>query len=397
MIDTSKPIKTVTYNGVEIPLDGGGECPEFQTEEITVKSLTNKSQTFTPTKDGFSKVTVEGVNVSYGYVEPKSTMKSYEASHFGSDYLAGVDVGAVPTEQKTITENGTYTPTEGKWFDSVTVNVEGQTPTYDTPSITVSTNGLITASANGKSNTQQLTTQASKTVTPSETEQTAVATQTFTTGAVKVGAISSTYVGSGVTKQEAKTVSPTESEQTAVASGVYTTGAVKVGAISTTYVGSGVTKRSSTDLTSSGATVTVPAGYYASQATKSISSGSIVLNTITVSTSGLITASGTTTAGYVSNNPTNKTLQLTTKAGTTITPSNSQQTAISSGTYATGNIVVSAVPTETKTVSENGTVTPTSGKYLSSVTVNIPIQKYYTGSTNPASSLGNDGDLYLKA
>ena len=68
------------------------------------------------------------------------------------------------------------------------------TPTYDTPSINVSTGGLITASANGKSNTKQLATQSAKTVTPTKSEQTAVATQTFTTGAIKVGAIPSDYI-----------------------------------------------------------------------------------------------------------------------------------------------------------------------------------------------------------
>ena len=74
--------------------------------------------------------------------------------------------------------------------------------------------------------------------------------------------------------------------------------------------------KTSSNLTTSGATVTVPVGYYASQATKTISSGSaktpattITKNpTISVNSSGLITASvsgtqsvtPTVTAGYVS-------------------------------------------------------------------------------------------------
>lgn len=48
---------------------------------------------------------------------------------------------------------------------------------------------------------------------------------------------------------------------------------VSVGAISSTYVGTGVTRNDSTDLSASGATVTAPSGYYASNATKTISSG----------------------------------------------------------------------------------------------------------------------------
>lgn len=64
-----------------------------------------------------------------------------------------------------------------------------------TPKISVSSGGLITASAtqNGgivpagtKSSTQQLTTQAAKTVTPGTTNQTAVASGRYTTGAVQV-------------------------------------------------------------------------------------------------------------------------------------------------------------------------------------------------------------------
>lgn len=53
---------------------------------------------------------------------------------------------------------------------------------------------------------------------------------------VSVPGISKTYVGSGVTKQAAKTVTPTKSEQTAVAANVYTNGAVKVGAIPAAYI-----------------------------------------------------------------------------------------------------------------------------------------------------------------
>lgn len=45
---------------------------------------------------------------------------------------------------------------------------------------------------------------------------------------------------------------------------------VSVGAISSTYVGSGITRRSSSDLTEAKGTVTVPSGYYESQATKQV-------------------------------------------------------------------------------------------------------------------------------
>lgn len=77
----------------------------------------------------------------------------------------------------------------------------------------------------------------SKTATPSESSQTIKPDSGYDgLSQVSVGAISSTYVGSGVTRQGAKTVTPTKSSQTAVASGVYTTGAISVGAIPSNYV-----------------------------------------------------------------------------------------------------------------------------------------------------------------
>lgn len=72
--------------------------------------------------------------------------------------------------------------------------------------------------------------------TPSESEQTINATSGKVMTAVTVGAISTTYVGSGVTRQAAKSITPTKSSQTAVASGVYTTGAITVAAIPSTYI-----------------------------------------------------------------------------------------------------------------------------------------------------------------
>jgi hypothetical protein len=64
-----------------------------------------------------------------------------------------------------------------------------------TPVITVnSSTGLITAIAGTKSATKQLTTQAKKTVTPSKSFQTAVASGIYTTGAVTVEAIPDEYI-----------------------------------------------------------------------------------------------------------------------------------------------------------------------------------------------------------
>lgn len=125
----------------------------------------------------------------------------------------------------------------------------------------------------------------------------------------------------------------------------------------TKYTGN-IPSKTSSDLTASGATVTVPAGHYASQATKSVSSGSATApatisgtsasvstgtNTITLSKTVSVTPS--VTAGYVAsgtagNSAVSLTASVTTKAAATITPGTSNQT-INSGTYLTGAQTIS--------------------------------------------------------
>lgn len=64
---------------------------------------------------------------------------------------------------------------------------------------------------------------------------------------------------------------------------------------------------------------------------------------ISVSDSGKITATATQTEGFVVGGTKTATKQLTTKGATTITPTTSVQTAVSAGTYVTGDIKVDAL------------------------------------------------------
>lgn len=176
---------------------------------------------------------------------------------------------------------------------------------------------------------------------------------------------------------QSKTATPTESQQIITPdSGYDALSSVTVGAIDNEYVGTGVTRRSSSDLTTSGATVTVPSGYYESQVSKAVTSGTAgtpattisVTPSISVSSGGLITASAsgsksvtpTVSAGYVSSGTAgtitvsgSNTEQLTTKGATTYTPGTSDQT-ISSGTYLTGTQTISGDSNLVATNIKNG-------------------------------------------
>ena len=134
----------------------------------------------------------------------------------------------------------------------------------------------------------------------------------------------------------------------------------------TKYTGT-IASKSASDLTASGATVTVPSGYYSAQATKSVDNGSATApasisgtsasvstgtNTLTLTKSVSVTP--TVTAGYVSsgtagNSSVSLTASVTTKSAATITPTTSAQT-IASGTYLTGTQTISG---DTNLVSGN--------------------------------------------
>lgn len=112
-----------------------------------------------------------------------------------------VTANPTPSQSKTVspsTSQQTVSPDAGKLLSQVIVNAMASGALSN---ITVSSAGLITAQvgtsgylASGTKKTKQITTQAAKTVTPSESEQTAVAGGRYTTGVVKVAAIPADYV-----------------------------------------------------------------------------------------------------------------------------------------------------------------------------------------------------------
>lgn len=278
--------------------------------------------------------------------------------------------------------------------------------------------------------------------------------------------ISSTgYIFSGTTATNTSqlttvngtTITPTESEQTAVAANRYTLGAIKVGAISSTYVGSGITTRNSDSLTVSGATVTAPAGYYASAASKSVATMTLPTSAASSATSGYTskaTIGRSTSAQYInipagynsaasyytiSATPNGSVTAPSSISGTTATVSTGTNTLtltktvsvtpnvttagyISSGTAGnssvslTASVTTKAAATITPTTS-NQTITSgtyltgtqtiagdanlvgsniLSGKSIFGVAGTVAFQTIYSGSSAPSSSTGVNGDVYIQ-
>lgn len=151
----------------------------------------------------------------------------------------------------------------------------------------------------------------------------------------------------------------------------------------------------------------MPSGSATAPATISGSSASVSTGTNTLTLNKTISVTPTVSAGYVSsgtagNSSVSLTASVTTKAAATITPTKSTQT-IASGTYLTGTQTIAAIPAAYQDVTG---VTAAAGDVVtgkdivdSSGTVvhgSLVIQHYYTGTGTPSSSLGANGDIYLK-
>ena len=308
----------VVYNGTTlIDLTGdtvtagdvaSGKLFHLATGEQAVGTATEGSVIITDTQDvhggTIREITAQVVNIQASKsATPSETAQTIEPDE-GYDALAEVEVGAISStyvgsgitqrSSSDLTASGaTVSVPSGYYASNASKAISNGSAT--TPATTITANPTI--SVNSSTGVITATTSKTQSVTP-----------TVSAGYVSSGTAGTITVSgsntSNLSTQAGTTITPTESQQTAVAAGKYTLGDVKVGAISSTYVGSGITQRSSTDLTASGATVTVPAGYYASQATKSVSSGTAGTPTATkgaVSNHSIsVTPSVTNTAGYIS-------------------------------------------------------------------------------------------------
>lgn len=187
------------------------------------------------------------------------------------------------------------------------------------------------------------------------------------------------------------TVSKTQSVTPTVSTGWVSSGT----AGNITVSGSGteqLTVRDSSDLTASGATVTAPSGYYANNATYTVSSGAVVPQaTITATGSTITSGTGTitlsktvsntpnvTTAGYISSGTAgNSAVSLTANANiqhsAVMYPAQTDRT-IPANSWVTGNVIIKASTTATKTITANGVYDPADEDLFGYdvVTVNVP-------------------------
>lgn len=254
----------------------------------TIASITTDSSKTLKTSGKYCEGDIVVENVQDGGITPSGNKAiiATTSTQTGIDVTnyATVSVAPTPSETKSVTTNGDVTPSSGKLLSKVTVNVPTGTA-RDSSDLTVSgatvnvpaglyssaasksvasgTAGTPTASKGAVSNNSVTVTPSvtntegyitggtktgtgvtvsaselvsgNKAITPSETDQTGIEVTNFKTASVS--AISSTYVGSGVTRKAAATVAPSTSEQTVCASGVYTTGEQKVSAITPSIVG----------------------------------------------------------------------------------------------------------------------------------------------------------------
>ena len=290
----------------------------------------------------------------------------------GYDGLSKVTVGAIQTETKTVTENGIVTPSSGKYLKQVTVNVP--TSGLDTSDATATPDDMregTTAYVNGEKVTgaiplwNGINWDTPTAIWDSENKRLTLRGSLSARRMIKKDSISTMHC-SGEKLGDATAADVVEGKTFTSSAGLKVTG---------THICSGggttPTLQSKTVSPSTSQQIITPDSGYdgLSQITvEAMPSGS--LSTPTISSSGLITAQ-VGTSGYLASG-TSATKQLTTQAAKTVTPTASEQTVVNSAVYTTGAVKVAAVPSETKTITANGTYTPSSGKFFSSVTVNVP-------------------------
>ena len=139
-----------------------------------------------------------------------------------------------------------------------------------------------------------------------------------------------------------------------------------------------------------GATVTVPAGYYPADTSKTVKKVDKATPAITVSENGLITATVAQEEGYVSGSNKNATKQLPTIGDTTFTPSKESQLLAAEGTYITGDVVVAPIPNNYIDITDSDNQMGSQNANVNGATVSFPAGYYPNGASASVNDLEDE-------
>ena len=307
---------------------------------------------------GLSKVVVDIPDPELQDKEVSPTTEDILVSADEGVYgLSSVKVKAIQTEEKTTNINGDVTPTDGKYLSKVTVNVQ---PKLSTETFTPNKAGkTIVPSGDSYGLSEVVVNPIPDTYMEVPTEELTIDSNNsydvINYAKVNVNVVAPEF------KLQEKTITPTESSINVTPDSGYN-GLGKV-IINPTPLEE---HREVTPSKDSTRIITPESGYLGlKKVTVNPIPNEYIIPLGTVS----ITENGTHNVLNYDSAIVNVKPALQSKE---VTPSTAEQIITpDTGNYGLSSVKVNAIQTEEKTVDINGSVTPTSGKYLSKVTVNV--------------------------